>query len=338
MRPQPRPFKRLFTHPLDHSALSLLGDLVTAGASHPNCLNRPAITPIPFHIELVSALLVHPRWTTHLLPNESPDLPARAMTLLRNILSILGPLNANLGEAFSLSEPEILRSRGGRGRYVTEPDSSGSEEDRPDRMQGIIANGGRLRRCAKDFWHIVGWAFNCSVKYPKRWQYWKVWLEFMFDVLDEDYEERERMDMEKHDGEGKKEPEYQMLRKSLLVEYLAHIRGRSTALKRVTRSIFADGGAASLKEFPEVYPNETKIPKHEQGQKRKRVDGMAEGKFGDYDDEMGEKDFQSPKSTPSDDGEEESDVDVHLGGTDSIALRQRIMALVRNSHTLLESQ
>ncbi|CAG8956528.1 hypothetical protein HYFRA_00003915 [Hymenoscyphus fraxineus] len=323
-----------FDESLYHSALSLLSDLVTAGASHPDCLNRPAITPIPFHIELVSALLIHPRWTTHLLQNESADLPARAITLLRNILSILGPINANLGEAFSFSEPERHRPmRGGRPRHVAEADtgSSSSEEERPDRMLGVIANGGRLRRCAKDFWHVVGWAFNCSVKYPKRWQYWKVWLEFMFDVLHEDYEERKRLDLEKHERDGRRpnqDPEYSMLRNSLLLEYLVHVKGRTSALKRVARSIFANGQEASLREFPEVYPNETRVPKDEQGQKRKREDSMQEANFGDYNDEMGDDAFESPKSSLSDDEGEEPEADLLLGGTESIALRQCIVKLL----------
>ena len=203
-------------------------------------------------------------------------------------------------------------------------------------MRGIIANRGRIRRCAKDFWHMVGWAFNCCIKYPKRWKYWKVWLDYMLDVLDEDWRERERLDRE--DGEfiarQRENPdadcEQIMLRKCLLVRYLSEVKGRSTPMKRVVRSVFADSGPESLKDFPEVFPNETKEVKLKSGQKRKRA------QFGHYDDDEAETAFDSSELTDqtlevSEDMEDEEDAPVRepwLGGPESIALRQRVLTLV----------
>jgi hypothetical protein len=211
--------------------------------------------------------------------------------------------------------------------------SSSDAEDRPERMRGIIANKGRIRGCAKDFWHIVGWAFNCSVKYPKRWKYWKVWLDFMLDVLDADWRERDRQDSlnsgaSKHIGDEAESS----LRKCLLVKYLAEAKGRSSAVKRIVRSAFADGGPDSLREFPEVFQNEIKDLQAHRGQKRKREDPMDQN-FCYYDDEDAETAVDSSELTdqtpePSQDNDDLSAIDPWLGGTESIALRQRFLALV----------
>jgi hypothetical protein len=197
-------------------------------------------------------------------------------------------------------------------------------------MRGVIANKGRIRTRAKDFWHIVGWAFNCSVKHPKRWQYWKVYLDYMLDVLDADWNERERLDLESMKGSDR-ECDYKMVRKSLLVKYLSEVGNKSSAVRRVVRSVFTDGGPDSLKEFPEVFENETKEVIYN-GQKRKRADTME--KFGDYDEDVEELVDGSSSPMREDDDEDEDEVviptvDPYLGGTDSIALRQRVLTLVR---------
>jgi hypothetical protein len=179
---------------------------------------------------------------------------------------------------------------------------------------------------------MVGWAFNCSVKHPKRWKYWKVWLDFMLDVLDADWEEREAQD-----GETQANPKdqfvYKAVRQSLLVQYLSDTRCRSSAVKRVVRSAFADGGLDSLREFPEVFPNETRELKTQTGQKRKR--GGVEHRFGDYDDDEAESAFESPELADQieehfqEGGEVNMPrIDRWLGGTESILLRQRVITLV----------
>jgi hypothetical protein len=144
--------------------------------------------PVPLHVEIVSTLLVHPRNTTQAPRGERAELAWRAITFLRSLLATLGSLNANLGEAFSMTPP---RTRGKRRGRSGGGDDGSSESGDEDRMEGVVANQGRVRRCAKDFWHVVGWAFNCSVAYPKRWKYWKVWLGYMLDVIEGDWEERE---------------------------------------------------------------------------------------------------------------------------------------------------
>ena len=183
-------------------------------------------------------------------------------------------------------------------------------------------NKGRIRTCATDFWHIVGWAFNCSVVHRKRWKYWKVWLDYMLDVLDADWIEREGQD----EVDGLAEDAFKNRKNSLLVKYLSGVYSRSSALKRVVGSIFVDGGPEDLKAYPEIFANETLELKVQNGQKRKR-----ENDFGGLAEEEDDLEFDSgtpPPSQETDDGNWTSGPDPWIGGPDSIKLRQRILTLV----------
>ena len=231
-------------------------------------------------------------------------------------------MNANLAEAFSLTPP---RSRGRR-RHGGNDTSSDDDEEETAKLKGVIMNKGRIRNCATDFWHIVGWAFNCSVVHRKRWKYWKVWLDYMLDVLDADWKEREAQDVE----DLVTEDDYKMRRNSLLLKYLSDVRGRSSALKRVVGSIFVDGGSEDLRAYPEMFPNETLEVKAQNGQKRKRKEDF-EHKFGDYNDEEDDLEFdlETPASSQeTDDGSGTPTADPWMGGPDSIVLRQRVLTLV----------
>lgn len=292
------------------------------------------MAPLPLHIELASALLIHPAYTNQATP-EYVELSSRCLTFLRNLLVILGPINARLDEAFSFSLERTGRNlRRSRNRADLEDGSSGSEtEEGYDHPKGLIANQGRIRKCADDFWHMVGWAFNCSVKYPHRWRYWKVWLEYMLDVLDADWFEREEQDLEALNSFDTKlgvEPiadcEYNLCRQSILVKYLSDAKGKSGAMKRIVRCAFVDGSPESIKEFPEVWENETREVKPQSGQKRKR----DTHEFGDYDQEN-ENSLSSEmtEETPELSQEtEDTELDPWLGGPESITLRQRVVVLV----------
>ncbi|CZT46170.1 uncharacterized protein RSE6_06564 [Rhynchosporium secalis] len=308
------------------TALTLINDLVVTGASHPNHKTRPAVAPDSHHIELTSALLLHPRPTSQKAQNLV--IPSRAITILRNALLILGPRNANLKEALSFS-PIVGSSKPRRSRKPIkyEDGSSASDtEDKQEHINGVVANSGRTRRCAKDFWHTVGWAFNCSVVCPKRWKVWKVWLDYMLDALEADWADRQKSDESKNSDN---EECWEQRRQSLLVKYLAHAVGQSYAMKRIVRSAFADGGAESLKDFPEVFPNETKRPKYYSGQKRKRDD--LKGKpFGNHDDED-EAEFESDDTSDSSQdvaGDDTMSGEIWSGGMDSMPLRQRVVMLL----------
>lgn len=318
---------------------------MASGASHPHRADSAGFAPDPYHVELVSALLIHPKYTNQVASDREQDLGSRSITFLRDVLAILGPVNAGLGEAFSMTleqEHGFRTSRRRRNAVEVENGSSSSDTDETSNtVSGVIAHAGRIRRCARgDFWNVVGWAFNCSVNYPKRWKYWKVWLGYMLDVLDEDWLERERLDVEAEGPGGSEDPneehEHKMLRQSLLVKYLAEAAKSSSIMERVVRSVFAAGGLEDLKEFPEIFPHETKEVKHQKGQKRKREE-MLSRNFNDYDGEEVEEELDSTDQTPepspqADKGSTMSGEDC-MGGMESIALRQRAMTLVSHGHS-----
>jgi len=265
-------------------------------------------------------------------------------------------VNGNLSGAFEFVS--FTRSRSSR-RRRNGADSGGSSSGTDDESGVIavaLAKEGSLWNRAQDFWHVVGWAFNCSVCYTDRWKYWKVWLEYMFDVLDADWKERERQDREDNtfklrlQEDPEAECEYKMLQDSLLVKYLLESMGKSSALKRIIRAAFADGDLESMRAYPEVFENETKERKLQTGQKRKRghaVD-LLKDKYGDYDDDEIEDppfDFSQPtesNSPPSNNHYGDSDavpsLALMLGGPESVLLRQRMLTLLsRVSVTLPES-
>jgi hypothetical protein len=312
---------------IDTNALTLLNDLVTSGASHPDALNIPCFAPAPFHIELISTLLIHPRYTNQASPLDNSNLAAKSITFLRNTLKILGPINANLGEAFSFTPVSGtgLGSKSTRRSYNSlkfKDTSSGSDSDEP--TKGVIANKGRLRRSAKDFWHVLGWSLNCSIRYPARWKYWKVWLSYMIDVLDEDWKERRLQD-----GDDEEMP---MSEKALIVRYIADADGGGAGLKRIVRAVFVDGGPESLRDYPEVFQNETMKLKTEdrEGKKRKREDSKATVTFGDYDEDEGDSLAENLEKTSGKTSGEE-DLESWLGDTESMIIRQRAITLVSNS-------
>jgi hypothetical protein len=164
------------------------------------------------------------------------------------------------------------------------------------------------------------------VVYRKRWKYWQVWLDYMLDVLDADWQEREARD---ESDEGA-EDFFKMRKNALLVKHLSGVKSRSSALNRVVGAIFVDGGSEDLRAYPEVFANETLEFKARKGQKRKRDDDF-EQTFGEFND--AEVDFESDSDTPApsqetDDGSSASGPDPWLGGPQSIRIRQRVLALV----------
>lgn len=307
----------VLTFSQDQSALSLSADLATSGTSHPDSFSIPALVPPPIHIEAVSVLLVHPEYTTRSSRNDRAELASRSIAFLRSVLSNIGPLNANLAEAFSFTPPD---TRGRRQHGASDPGSSDDEEE-TSRMKGVIMNKGRIRNCATDFWHVVGWALNCSVVHRERWRYWKTWLDYMLDVLQADWDEREAQDR----ARGSIEEVFGMRKQSLLMTYLAVVRGRSSALKRVVDSIFVDGGAEDLKAYPEIFANETMELKTQSGHKRKREDDF--GGFEEEDADL-EPDFETPTSSQETDENLSGGPDPWLGGYSSITIRQRLLMLV----------
>ncbi|KAI9881584.1 MAG: hypothetical protein M1830_000148 [Pleopsidium flavum] len=312
-------------------ALTLLLNLLTAGTSSPTPL--PAFTPPPQHLSLAATLVVHPSLTTRARSPERLQTSNIALRLLRHTNKLVGPLNGDFDTAFAFTYFNTSR-RGGNGRRRTADDYSPSSGDDPDIINSEIANSGSVWARAEDFWQVVGWAFNCSVMYPKRWERWKLWLEFIIDVLEDDWVERENVSVE-----TEKNPESSMER-SLIAKYLQLEGGKMGGNRRVVRAVFADGGAKAMNEFTEVFKNETKTRKKDDGGLKKReakVD-VEEEIFGDYleDDDDDEEDVEDDTETSEpvvNDENFNTDENVangaeSLGGMDSLILRQRLLALL----------
>ncbi|RKF61886.1 hypothetical protein OnM2_037031 [Erysiphe neolycopersici] len=333
----------LFDEGLYINALDFLNNIITTGTARSDNHNRLALTPKPFHIELASILLIHPRYTNQaVLDEEYSQIASRSLNFLRNVLSILGPLHANLVEAFSFSivtkSNNLLRNKKDY-TFLASTDEDelclndfDSEGEKDTDLKCFIANQGRTSRCATDFWHLVGWSFNCSIKYPKRWKYLKIWLEYMLDVLETDFSEREHF--ESADNGIKEAQESKLTSQSIILCYLSHCHGNSSAVRRIMKSIFANGDKDSLKTFPQVFPDETKTPKYFDRQELKNKH------FNPFEANVLNADFENEPHNfellPTFKLEEDKDnvqASTHtygswMGSTEAINLRQRLLTLL----------
>lgn len=311
----------------DESALNLLNSLLCDGISHANASTKPGSIPPPAQLALLATLAVHPKVTSKLNSLASHEIGSVSLSFLRNVLATVGPVNGKLRDAF-VYHGDDRRSR----RQVSNGSShSGADNKKHDlgQIRGKMAGENSVWQRGQDFWKVLGWAFNCSALYPHRWRWWKPWLEYMVDVLEEDYEERKRLDEESDSSD--EHNEYTLLRKSLLVSYLSPNGGRSTQLRPIMNALFADGSESSTKIFKEIFSNEAKIASKTTTKKRKRVD-FDKDDFGDYADDSSSGGSQPP--TP-----EHDRIAARAVGdttpwtrsplTETIPLRLRLFALVR---------
>ncbi|PWY76753.1 hypothetical protein BO83DRAFT_335101, partial [Aspergillus eucalypticola CBS 122712] len=287
--------ERLYTQ-----AINFLLNILTSGT----VASAPVYTPPVQQLALAATLLIHPSTTTRAKTTEEEEAPLAALRLLRLTNTLVGPISSKLNVAFSFNLPDFPRHT--RRRPVAEniPPSSDLSSDDTKPLNLDLSQSFSLWSNAEDFWHVVGWAFNCSVRHRPRWTWWQVWLEYMCDVLESDWNERFRQYKEAHTGNTISEqgpppspkksrrkkthhdddPALQILRESLIFRY---IHGASTTYgpyRRIVRSIFADGGSTSRNEFREVFDNELKYAKAHTPTSRKRSAqvNIDENEFGDY--------------------------------------------------------
>lgn len=204
-------------------------------------------------------------------------------------------------------------------------ENGGHDDNKPLNLK--LAKEHSLWSRAEDFWHAVGWTFNCSVLYHERWERWQIWLEFMCDVLQDDWNERERVFKERQldpETTPQRAPnrrgaldQYQddslkILKQSLIFQYVSAGTGTGK-YRRVVRAIFADGSTNSLNEFRQVFPKELKPTKSdrqaEKAKKRERDVNIDKEEYGDYlaqdesDDEattgLGQSNSNSQSTSPS---------------------------------------
>lgn len=242
------------------------------------------------------------------------------------------PAYPAIRKAFTFPE-ERTRRRGPGQRSAAgslSPEPGGDIE----RIAGLAANAQSLWYRAEDFWHIVGWAFNCSVAHKTRWDRWKLWLGTMLDFLEADWDVCVKQS-------NKDQPRQEaILRESLLWHYIvgdAESTNRGMR-RRIVKAILSVATPESRKEFPEVWDKETAEPRRQQDghQKVGEVD-FETGDVADYDSDEEMQD--APEQTDADDESETSsilgDTSIYgmyeaaerLGGQDAIELRQRLVAL-----------
>src|SRR5690242_7715808 len=149
------------------NAYEFLYSLLAAGTS----ISTPAqpytgFLPPPSQIALAASLIPHKFKTASLDNNKGSDAALRYLLCLLH--TIEAPAYPYIRQAFTF--PTERTRRRPRGYRNATRSVSPDEEDDIDHLYCEAANDKSLWYRADDFWHIVGWAFNCSAAYKKRWE------------------------------------------------------------------------------------------------------------------------------------------------------------------------
>ncbi|CAJ0553828.1 Ff.00g123400.m01.CDS01 [Fusarium sp. VM40] len=316
------------------SAISLLNSIAGSGASRRTPTKRPVPVPPASHLALLNTLIIHPLHTTRAEKKDRLDVSSQALDYLRNLLTIVGPINADFRTAFQFSSAPRWGRRWDQNAQGNDSDMSDVESNGDDeRLQGQLANESSIWNRGQDFWSTLGWAFNCSVLYPKRWRYWKVWLDLMLDVLEADWTERERRDKEAQQANG---PESELPRTarsdSIIVMYMDQQNGRQNGAKGFMKALFADGSEISSSAYREVFDKEPRRPrKQSKKRKREQVLDLENDKFGDYYDEESMSSGVSEPPTPQKpkDTRKLGTAGAHAPGlVESVGVRLRLFKLL----------
>lgn len=285
-------------------------------------------------LALASTLIVYPPITTRASSADAVKGSDAALQYLRSVQQIIrGPGLKTIRAAFTFSDS---RRRGPAALSPPNSPASARFHD-PDQLNDAAANAKSLWHCAEDFWHVVGWAFNCAVIHKKRWERWKLWLDIILSFLETDWDEcikfREPESVERQTA----------LQDTLIWQYICSqepLAGNTR--KRISRAIFASADPQSLKEFAQVWDKETQEPKAKDTKKHSGHVDFETGDIGDYasDDEdtlvvKGRKTRNTTKdshtSVPALENAIIPDYDAaveRFGGMDAVDLRQRLVALV----------
>lgn len=303
-------------------ALDFLHNVSAPGFSQ--SYNHPAFVPPPTHLALILTLTIHPSYNSRADGLDKLQASDRALQYLRFLQQTVGPLQAHLLEAYSFPRQGSINQRTISSRRRTGSPAKDKKEAE-DELQCDLADEKSLWAHAEDFWAVVGWAFNCSIRHKKRWDRWQLWLDYMLDVLEADWFLRD----------GSERPE------SLIAKYV-NCRGGN---RRIARAIFADGDKKSLEEFPEIWKHETRDTRGKKDAKFTKVKiDIDEGVYGDYMHSSSEEDENEAETsstrTRSDNESKDTlmvdasastglpDGTICLGGATALSLRLRLLALL----------
>ncbi|PHH63939.1 hypothetical protein CDD81_5158 [Ophiocordyceps australis] len=292
--------------------------------------------PPPSHLALLNTLLVHPLHTRRAEQGQQLLVPGLALDYLRNLLDVVGPLNADFRTAFQFDSNTRRPRR--VGQVVHESDGDGSDdscEAHSDRVRGKLSSESSLWNRGQDLWSTVGWALNTATLYPHRWRYWRTWLEFMLDAMEADWYEREVRDSQALDA--KNEAPSRWRRESMIYMYMNQ---DGCSMKRIIKALFALGDDLSQAAFCQVFDKEHKTG-HKSSRKRKRDAALdvENDKFGDYfDDESMSSSISEPPTPqkPQNSAKQVSYACSNPGLVESVGLRQRLFVLVSAATSALD--
>lgn len=318
---------------LVNNATDLLNSLLASGVSRQSRGSKKAV-PVPpaSYLSLLATLTIQPFATTQASEPERLEASSQALDYLRNLLALVGPLNGNFSAAF-----QFLNSArsGRRPRHQSHGNNSdlsdGESNPEEDRLDSDLANQFSLWQRGQDFWSVFGWAMNCSALYPKRWRYWKSWLEFMLDAMERDWEERARVDADAGEADGNVEDVPITSRKeSMIAMYLEQQSGRRGTFKAILKALFADGEGISS-SFQEVFYKEPRGPK--KGSKKRKRDtlDLDNDKWGDYFDDDSISSGTSEPPTPQKPRDQRKDTSFGTsqpGLSESVWIRLRLFKLL----------
>jgi len=286
--------------PPDTAAVMLLDGLLTDGSSpdRPPTKCSPARVPPPQHLALLSNITIHPSHTSRASEPTHRHTAARARKYLDGVLHLVGPLNANMRTAFSFQTGVSISGRRGRDRErqraspSDETSSLGSMDS--DCVDSRFVNEQSVWRRGSDFWAVLGWAFRCAARHPHRWEHWRWWVEFMIGVLEADWDERTKLDVEQEGFDGDAPS---MRLGSLLVGYIDDLRSeRKNVQKEVIRTLmaFTDDDPSDQAVYREVFDRELALASKEPKRKRAiTVVDLEKDQFGDYCGHEEEEDLVS---------------------------------------------
>ncbi|KAF4768075.1 hypothetical protein HAV15_002409 [Penicillium sp. str.  len=269
-------------------AYSLLYNVLASGTIS----STKAVIPLPQHLAVAATMLVHPKTTTRAESEYEKEAPNAALRFLRLTNSLVGPMDAKFNLAFGFTHFESSRQGRRRGESPMVVDND-NPDTRP--LNTKFNQASSVWSSAEDF--------LARLLHPARWERWQIWLQFMCNVLEDDWKEREKKYQGakqnqrdtsvwsersefsgKSEGEGsqgaepaKKENRRGRRRKAKVAEVhddlgifresliFRYIASNTTAgrHRRIMRAIFANG-KSNLGEFKEVFTDELRIPVPEQ--------------------------------------------------------------------------
>ncbi|KAI5374337.1 hypothetical protein AA0117_g9235 [Alternaria alternata] len=318
------------------SGYDFLHSLLAAGTS----ISTPAKPYIgflapPAYIAFASSTVVDPKFTTKAQSQDAVKGSNAALRYLQCVRTTIdGPAYPTIKKAFTFPD-----ERNRRRAPAKRTDASSSPEPAGDieRIAGEAANQKSLWYRADDFWHIVGWSFNCAIIHKKRWSRWKLWLANMLDFLEADWHVCVKQS-KLLDGTI----DSAALQQSLVWHYIIGHEGAPMSRsrrRRMVKAILATATSESLKEYPEIWDKETVELRRKKGECQPVRDiDFETGELADYGSDEDMQDAPEDSDSESTDGivvdtsgqaaRNTREAIEHLGGQDAIELRQRLIALL----------